>query len=117
VKFNHISLVVTDPDLSAEFYARYLVRGGKSEWLGNSLHLRSTDGVDLAFQKGTPATCVGAHHGFLAVSSLQVDELLVELRQGGVEVTDDCTARGLRSIKFLDVDGYEVEVYWEESWP
>jgi catechol 2,3-dioxygenase-like lactoylglutathione lyase family enzyme len=117
VKFNHISLVVADPEASAEFYTRYLMPDGASEWLEDSLHLRDSEGVDLAFRKGMPATCAGAHHGFLAVSVDDIEDLLFRLRQDQIEITEECKEENFRSIMFLDLDAYVVEVYWESSWP
>ncbi|MEM8768414.1 MAG: VOC family protein [Pseudomonadota bacterium] len=117
MKFNHINLVVRDPEASAAFYADLLTGAVQTVWLGDSLHLRNDEGVDLAFQQGTPSSAPGAHHGFLAANAAEVDDLLAKLKGEGTRITDDCTEDGFRSIKFRDPDGYEVEVYWEGDWP
>ena len=117
MKFNHINLVVRDPEASATFYAGLLTGSPSKEWLGDSLHLRTDAGTDFAFQQGTPLVAQGAHHGFLATDAGEVDDLLAKLLAEGVAITDDCTEDGFRSIKFRDLDGYEVEVYWERDWP
>ncbi len=117
MKFNHINLVVRDPESSAAFYSGLLGSVSTKEWLGDSLHLRSSEGTDLAFQAGTPQPIPGAHHGFHADDAFEVDRLLVKLSGAGVEIVDDCTEDGFRSIKFRDLDGYEVEVYWERDCP
>ena len=115
--FRHINLVVADPEISAEFYRSLLLPDAEAVWLGDSLHLRTSAGDDLAFQTGNPLRAQGAHHGFIAASVEAVDRLLSRVRARGVAVTDDCTEEGFRSIKFLDPDGYEIEVYWEAGWP
>ena len=116
MKFVHINIVVRDPDKSADFYKTYLMPEAAAVWLGDSLHLRDSSS-DLAFQTGDPKSASGAHHGFVAESAKQVDELVQRLQTNEVKVTDDCTEEGFRSVKFLDRDGYEVEVYWEDAWP
>ncbi len=83
----------------------------------DSLHLRDGQAVDFAFQKGTPVISQGVHIGFLAESVDAIHRLLSHLQKAGVALTDDCTEEGFRSIKFLDPDGYEIEVYWESDWP
>ena len=117
MRFNHINLVVSDPEKSADFYQKHFVPTGTSIWLGNSLHLRDPSGIDLAFQQGTPAQAPGSHQGFLAPSASKIDTLLNSLKSDQVRITDDCTEEGFRSIKCLDPDGYEIEVYWEQDWP
>lgn len=114
---NHLSLVVAEPHRSADFYAAIAGTSTFEVWIGDALHLRTDEGLDLAFQRGTPQRLPGAHHGFLASSAGAVDRLLGDLRQRGVTITDDCREAGFRSVKFLDPDGYEVEVYWEADWP
>lgn len=117
MRFNHINLVVSDPQASAEFYKRFLVVDSTTTWLGESLHLRNRLAVDIAFQRGTPAKAMGSHHGFLAECAQAIDDLLIDLESSEVTITDDCTEDGFRSVKFLDPDGYEIEVYWEADWP
>lgn len=112
----HVNLVVADPDASARFYTRFLLPHATRDWLGDSLHLRSS-GCDLAFQRGASRRVPGAHHGFLADSAAAVDALAQRLREGGIALTADDTEEGFRSVKFLDPDGYECEVYWEAGWP
>ena len=116
MRFVHINLVVTDPEQSAKFYQQYLMPNAEMVELGDSLHLRDPVN-DLAFQRGSPSSPAGAHHGFVAESSKHVDQLVKNLRDNHVEITDDCIEPGFRSVKFLDLDNYEIEVYWEEDWP
>ena len=52
MRFNHISLIVSNPEHSAQFYQKHLAPRGECVWLGNSLHLRDMTGIDLAFQQG-----------------------------------------------------------------
>ena len=117
MRFSHLNLVVANPQASAEFYRRFLVPDGTATWLGESLHLRNRQAVDLAFQKGVPKTAIGSHHGFLAESVSAIDNLLADLKNNGVRITNDCDEPGFRSVKFIDPDGYEIEVYWEADWP
>ena len=116
MKFVHINLVVSDPKSSAAFYQKYLLPDAELVMLGSSLHLRDPHS-DLAFQSGAPVLASGAHHGFVADSAEQVDRLAGALRESDITLTDDCREEGFRSIKFLDPDGYEIEVYWEGIWP
>ena len=115
---NHINLAVKDPERSAKFYARFLVEDGLTEQLGDSLHLRNTSGTDIAFQRADPGAAQAfSHFGFLSKSPENIDHLLDRLTKAGVRITDDCTEEGFRSIKFVDHDGHECEVYWEAKWP
>ena len=116
MKFVHLNLVVADPATSANFYETFLIKGAKQVWLGESLHLRNGE-VDIAFQEGIAQSIPGAHHGFLADSAEHVGDLLSLLQSAGAKITDDCSETGFRSIKFLDPDGYEIEVCWEQDWP
>jgi catechol 2,3-dioxygenase-like lactoylglutathione lyase family enzyme len=118
MRLSSINLTVADPEASASFYRRYLMPGGSAQWLGDALHLRDGRGNDLAFHKGTRSEVTpGAHHGFLANERNEVDGLRARLLAAGVALTDDNNEPGFRSIKLLDPDGYQVEVFWEEAWP
>lgn len=117
MRFAHINLVVRDPEETARFYTDFVMPKATSEWLGDSLHVRTSDGADVAFQAGTPTRCPGAHHGFIETSAERIDELRDKLAKHGIRITDDCAEQGFRSIKFLDPDDYEIEVYWEADWP
>ncbi|MEM1411440.1 MAG: VOC family protein [Pseudomonadota bacterium] len=116
MRFNHLNLVVTQPEASCRFYQRYVLPDGEAVWLGNSLHLRNAAGTDLAFQAGSPAHPPGAHHGFIAPDAAAIDGLQARLAEGGITITEDCREPDFRSIKFPDPDGYEIEVYWEAGW-
>lgn len=112
----HVNLVASDPEASARFYLRWLMPKAKSVWLGDSLHLRD-DGSDLAFQLGKASTAPSAHHGFLAASADEIDALAGRLIEDGIALTENSIEQDFRSIKFLDPDGYECEVYCEAGWP
>ena len=116
LRLAHVNLVVRDPELSARFYVSHLLPDATVEWLGESLHVRS-GASDLAFQRGEPRATSGAHHGFVADSATSIDALATRLTGAGVELTEDTSEEGFRSIKLRDPDGYECEVYWEASWP
>ena len=113
LQFNHINLVVGDPEAAADFYIKYLTPEAQKVWLGDSLHVRGVGLMDLAFQKGTSASAPGGHHGFLASSRKVVDDLVSRLEGNGLTITELCNESDFRSVKFLDLDGYEIEVYWE----
>lgn len=117
-KLVHVNLVVQAPLEAAEFYKRHLMPEGEIVTLGNSVHLRDGACSDLAFIQGQPTPARnGAHHGFLADGPAQIDQLRNRLSEEGLTLTEDCTEPDFRSIKFLDADGYECEVYWEGGWP
>ncbi len=114
----HVNLVVQAPYEAAEFYKRHLIPEGEIVTLGNSVHLRDSAGSDLAFVQGSSGPRQnGGHHGFLADSPTRIDALRDRLLKENLTLTEDCTEPNFRSIKFLDADGYECEVYWEGDWP
>lgn len=117
-KLAHVNLVVASPLEAAEFYKRHLLPDGEIVTLGNSVHLRDADGSDIAFIEGNPSPWKGgAHHGFLAGGVNQIDALRDAIASEGLVLTEDCDEVDFRSIKFLDPDGYECEVFWEKGWP
>jgi catechol 2,3-dioxygenase-like lactoylglutathione lyase family enzyme len=116
LKLVHINLVSSDPEASASFYVQCLLPDATREWLGDSLHVRN-DTCDLAFQRGEPLAARGAHHGFLADSPVTIDRLVQRLLEHDVRLIENETQEGFRSIRFLDPDGYECEIYWEAEWP
>ena len=53
------------------------------------------------------------HFGFRTAAADEVRTLLAELRAAGVPITDARDEPGYVSLKCLDPDGYEIEVYCE----
>ena len=117
MRFAHVNLVVADPERSAQFYAALLPQPSDAVWLGDSLHLRDAGSTDLAFQKGRAAQAPGAHIGFVVMSPAEVERVRALAAELGAEITEDCDEADFQSVKFLDPDGYEIEVYWEAAWP
>ena len=118
MRLAHINLIVADPERAANFYRTHLVPAGETVWLGESLHLRDSDGSDMAFQAGMPSPQPGgAHHGFIASSAEVIDALVQSLKNAGIGLIENDSEPGFRAIKFHDLDGYTCEVYWEAGWP
>ena len=118
MRLAHINLIVADPERAASFYTTHLMPAGETVWLGDSLHLRDTQGSDMAFQAGMPSPQPGgAHHGFVASSADAIDALAQRLETAGIGLIENDNEAGFRAIKFHDLDGYICEVYWEAGWP
>ena len=109
----HLALLVHDISRARRFYERYFGFDASSEWLGDTLFVRSDDGFDLAFMRGEPPPNPGAFHhfGFQLASPDEVLSLQHRLEADGVTILEVVSERDLTSFKCADPDGYTVEVY------
>ncbi len=112
----HLNLTVSDLDESAAFYGRWFgFTGSRRTYADGTVFLSNADGFDLALHPGAPSTPPGrgTHFGFRAGDADTVRDLLQGLLAGDVIVPERHDDPDHVSLKCLDPDGYEIEVYWE----
>ena len=110
----HLNLTVADVERSEAFYARWFGFDRRPETYSDGTRfVRNRDGFDLAFRPGRPPTppAPTVHFGFRTDGPDDVRALLGELRAAGVTITEALDEPGYVSVKCLDPDGYEIEVY------
>jgi catechol 2,3-dioxygenase-like lactoylglutathione lyase family enzyme len=110
----HLNLTVADLERSAAFYARWFGFDQRPETFSDGTRfVRNGDGFDLALHPGAPPSPPAAtvHFGFRTADADEVRRLLGELRDAGVPITESHDEEGYVSVKCLDPDGYEIEVY------
>jgi catechol 2,3-dioxygenase-like lactoylglutathione lyase family enzyme len=112
----HLNLLVSDLDRSQAFYARWFGFDQRPETYSDGTRfIRNADGFDLALHPGTPPSPPAAtvHFGFRLDAAEAVRTMQAELDLASVPITDRHDEPGYVSLKCLDPDGYEIEVYWE----
>ncbi|GAB2692550.1 hypothetical protein GCM10027194_28630 [Thalassiella azotivora] len=112
----HLNLTVRDVEASLAFYRRWFgFTATPRPYPDGTVFVSNDDGFDLAVHAGEPASppAAGVHFGFRAADPAGVRALLADLREARVTVTEAWDEDGYVSLKCLDPDGYEVEVYWE----
>jgi len=113
----HLNLTVADLDRSSAFYSGWFGFDERQETLSDGTRfVRNRDGFNLAFHRGQspwpPAPTV--HFGFRAANPDEVRSMLAELRKAEVTITEAHDEPGYVSLKCLDPDGYEIEVYCDQ---
>ncbi len=113
----HLALLVHDIRTARRFYEIYFGFDEGSEWQGDVLFIRNSDGFDLALMRGEHPPNPGAFHhfGFQVASADEVKALQHRLDAEGVPIIEVVHERDLVSFKCVDPDGYTVEVYSELS--
>lgn len=112
----HLNLTVADPDRSIAFYRRWFgFTGEPRTYPDGTVFVSNADRFDLALHAGNPGDppAPAVHFGFRAASPEPVRRLHRELAAAGITITDHHDLEGHVSVKCLDPDGYEIEVYWE----
>ncbi len=112
----HLNLTVADVDRSQAFYERWFGFDQRPETYSDGTRfIRNADGFDLALHPGAPPTppAPTVHFGFRTTADGEVRELRRALQEAGVPITEAHDEPGYVSVKCLDPDGYEVEVYAE----
>lgn len=112
----HLNLTVSDLERSEAFYARWFGFDQRPETVSDGTRfIRNGDGFDLALHPGVPpaAPAPTVHFGFRTVDANEVRSLLAALRDADVPLTEVHDEPGYVSLKCLDPDGYEIEVYAE----
>jgi catechol 2,3-dioxygenase-like lactoylglutathione lyase family enzyme len=114
----HLNLTVVDMQSSLAFYRRWLGFGkGERRFPDGTVFLRDSEGTDLAFHAGhvSAPALVAFHFGWRRSDVSVVRDLYAGLAGAGVSITEFDDGDDLVSVKFLDPDGYVVEVYWESQ--
>jgi catechol 2,3-dioxygenase-like lactoylglutathione lyase family enzyme len=112
----HLNLTVADVGRSEAFYARWFGFDQRPETFSDGTRfVRNPDRFDLALHPGAPPSppAPTVHFGFRTDEADEVRALLAELRTARVPVTETHDEPGYVSLKCLDPDGYEIEVYCE----
>lgn len=111
---NHVNLVVSDVERSAEFYESLF--GMERQWKeGNFVFLACGD-TDLALAEGRPLIHRRFHLGFRVGSRAEVDAWLDEVRRHDAPVTHGPEDYGgYYTFSCRDPDGYALEIYYEEA--
>jgi catechol 2,3-dioxygenase-like lactoylglutathione lyase family enzyme len=114
--FAHLNLAVADVERSHAFYARWFGFDQRPETVSDGTRfIRNQDGFDLALHPGAPPSPPArtVHFGFRARDPDDVRTMLAALRAADVLLAEVHDEPGHVSLKCLDPDGYEIEVYWE----
>lgn len=112
----HLNLTVADLARSKAFYATWFGFDQRPETMSDGTRfVRNGDGFDLALHPGEPPSppAPTMHFGFRTDDPAEVRTLLASLREAGVPITEHHDEPGYVSLKCLDPDGYEIEVYAE----
>jgi len=110
----HLNLTVADLARSEVFYAHWFGFEQRPETFSDGTRfIRNDDGFDLALHPGTPPSppAPTVHFGFRTDDADEVRALLAALQDEGVTITEHHDEEGYVSLKLLDPDGYEIEVY------
>ena len=113
---DHLALVVTDQRRSRAFYETYFGfdRGPASTYDDGTLIIHNSEGFALALHPGTPAPQHDfSHFGFSLDDPGAVREMRARIEQGGFRIVEANEEPAYVSFKFLDPDGYKIEVVWE----
>ncbi len=111
---NHLSLVVSDPERSAEFYQE--VFGMERSWSEGGFVFLACGESDVALVKGKPLIHRRFHFGFRVDARDEVDAWLERVRGCGAPVTHGPSDYGdYYTFSCRDPDGYAVEVYCEKG--
>ena len=112
----HLNITVADLDRSQAFYERWFGFDQRPETYSDGTRfIRNADGFDLALHPGQPPSppAPTVHFGFRTADADEVRALLSELRAADVPITETHDEPGYVSLKCLDPDGYEIEIYCE----
>ena len=113
MQLNHLYLLVRDLDLSRSFYEGYLGFDGPSEWQEETFVVRNAEGFSLALTPDPepPAWPRALHFGFLLGDDIDaVRDLHARLVADGVPIIESIFETGFAVFKFLDPDGYVIEL-------
>jgi catechol 2,3-dioxygenase-like lactoylglutathione lyase family enzyme len=113
VKFNHVAVTVADVDRSIAFYTGTLGMQATVRQEGRDYLLIDGDGFVLGLLAGTPSPSDAVHFGFELPTGDAVRKMRRKLNAGGVTEVQWLESEDFVAMKFLDPDGYVVEVFWE----
>ncbi|MGZ3496879.1 MAG: VOC family protein [Vulcanimicrobiaceae bacterium] len=110
LKISHLSLGVSDVDVSERFYRDGL--GLLTARSGDEVYVRWPDGFLLVLTPNPPAGRSKAHFGFNVEAREEVDAWAARIKQhGGEVITGPADRDDGRVLFFLDPDNYVIEIY------
>jgi catechol 2,3-dioxygenase-like lactoylglutathione lyase family enzyme len=112
---NHIALTVSDVTRSITFYTQTLGIKATVRQEGRDHLLIGEDGLVFGLLAGAPAPTDAIHFGFELASAGAVKQMRADLNNENVPEVEWVQTEEFVSMKFLDPDGYIVEVFWESS--
>ncbi len=114
MKWDHLALPVADPERSRRFYLGLLGVEGSVRKVEDGLLITTPDGFTLALLDGKrPEEIEQMHFGFGLASAEEVRAFRKRLLAAGVREVEWWDSEDYVSTKFLDPDGYTLEVSWE----
>lgn len=114
----HLNLMVANLDRSIDFYRQWFgFTRGQRTYPDGTVFIRNGQAFDLALHPGIPPSppAPTVHFGFRCETGDPVRVLRDQLPRAGVRITEETDDDDFVSVKCLDPDGYEIEVYWERS--
>ena len=118
MNLDHLALVVTDQERSRLFYETYFGfdEGPSSRYDDGTLIVRIAHGFALALHptETVPPGHEFTHFGFGLANVDEVGAMRKKIEEAGVKVVEVTEEPKYVSFKFLDPDGYKIEVSWEE---
>ena len=106
--FNHLTLAVSDLDLSCQFYTTMLGLELKARWNNGAYLLAGDLWICLSKDSAGPASDY-THYAF-SVEAEQLDQWREKFNTAGVRQWKDNRSEG-SSIYFLDPDGHKLELH------
>jgi len=113
MKLNHVALTVADIDRSIAFYTETLGLKANVRQEGRDFLLVTHDGFVFGLLAGKPEPSDAIHFGFELNSGDEVRRMREKLTGAGVKEVQWVEFDDLVAMKFLDLDGHVVEVFWE----
>lgn len=118
MNLDHLALVVTDKERSRDFYETFLGfdHGPVTHDEDGTLIIRNAHGFSLALHPVTqvPPMAEFSHFGFGVKDANEVRTIRARIEKAGFSVVDFTEEARYVSVKFLDPDGYKIEVTWAE---
>jgi catechol 2,3-dioxygenase-like lactoylglutathione lyase family enzyme len=118
MNLDHLALVVVDQARSRLFYETFFGfdRGPSSRYDDGTLIIRNERGFSLALHATdvVPPGHPFSHFGFGMTSADEVRSMMEKIEAEGLEIVEVNEEVGYVSFKFLDPDGYKIEVGWED---
>ncbi|MCP5029572.1 MAG: hypothetical protein GY929_25150 [Actinomycetia bacterium] len=113
MRFDRLTLPVTDLRRSAIFYSRHFgFNVGEPEWQADVLLMRNPAGIDLALRRVDAVTQPDLYRlGFRLLDGEHFSRVRAELMSEGTEVQTEIDQPPFHSLRFSDPDGHSLEVY------
>ena len=112
MNLNHLYLLVRDTARSVAFYRDLFGFDGPSEWQGETLVIRNSEGFSLALTPDPepPAWPQGLHFGFLLDSPQDARRVRERISGAGIPIIEAYSEPAFEVFKLHDPDGYVIEV-------